>query len=69
LISFATEEFCGEINRELNGVRMFACINIVSTKSVPRSMHRIVTVPNGRGISKRMNRRKGEISGIFDVSV
>jgi len=38
-------------------------------RSVPRSMQRMVTVPSGRGMSSRMKQRKGEISGIFDVSV
>ena len=37
--------------------------------SVPRSIHRIVTVPRGRGISARIKSRKGEISGIFEVRV
>lgn len=39
------------------------------TMSVPKSMHKIVTVPNGKGISHKMKAKKGEISGIFDVSV
>lgn len=37
--------------------------------SVPRSMQRMVTVPRGKGISQRMNARKGEISGMLDVRV
>jgi hypothetical protein len=37
--------------------------------SVPKSMQRIVTVPSGRGMSHMMNKRKGDISGILDVSV
>jgi hypothetical protein len=37
--------------------------------SVPKSMHRIVTVLNGNGMPKRMYIRKGEISGMFDDSV
>lgn len=37
--------------------------------SVPKSMQRIVTVPSGRGMSQRMNARKGEISGMFEVRV
>lgn len=32
-------------------------------------MHRMVTVPSGSGMSHRMNMRKGEISGMFDVRV
>lgn len=39
------------------------------TMSVPRSMQRMVTVPRGRGMSQRMNARKGEISGMFEVRV
>lgn len=39
------------------------------TMSVPKSMQRIVTVPRGRGMSQRMNARKGEISGMFEVRV
>lgn len=37
--------------------------------SVPKSMHKIVTVPNGRGISQRMKAKNGEISGMLDVRV
>lgn len=37
--------------------------------SVPKSMHRMVTVPSGSGMSHRMNAKKGEISGMLDVSV
>ncbi|CAD6226720.1 GSCOCG00005880001-RA-CDS [Cotesia congregata] len=32
-------------------------------------MQRMVTVPSGSGISQRMNARKGEISGMFDVKI
>lgn len=39
------------------------------TMSVPRSMQRMVTVPSGSGMSQRMNARKGEISGMFEVRV
>lgn len=39
------------------------------TMSVPRSMHRMVTVPRGRGTLAMMKRRKGEISGMLLVSV
>lgn len=39
------------------------------TMSVPRSMQRMVTVPSGRGISQRINAKKGEISGMFEVKV
>ncbi len=42
---------------------------MAGTMSVPRSMHRMVMVPSGRGMSHRMNNRKGEISGMLDVSV
>ncbi|KYN11057.1 hypothetical protein ALC57_16806 [Trachymyrmex cornetzi] len=37
--------------------------------SVPKSMQRMVTVPNGKGMSQRMNAKKGEISGILEVRV
>ncbi|CAH1955318.1 unnamed protein product [Acanthoscelides obtectus] len=37
--------------------------------SVPKSMHKMVTVPRGSGISQRIKARKGEISGMFEVSV
>lgn len=37
--------------------------------SVPRSMQRIVTVPSGKGMSQRINARKGEISGMLEVKV
>lgn len=39
------------------------------TMSVPKSIHRMVTVPNGSGISSRMNAKNGEISGMLDVNV
>lgn len=39
------------------------------TMSVPKSIHKIVTVPNGNGISHKMKTKKGEISGMFDVKV
>jgi hypothetical protein len=32
-------------------------------------MQRIVTVPNGNGMSHKMKAKKGEISGMLDVSV
>ena len=35
--------------------------------SVPKSMQRIVTVPNGSGISAKIKSKNGEISGILDV--
>lgn len=37
--------------------------------SVPRSIHRIVTVPRGRGMSNKIKAKNGDISGIFDVRV
>ncbi len=37
--------------------------------SVPRSMQRIVTVPNGSGTDRMMKNKNGEISGMLDVSV
>lgn len=43
--------------------------NEALTMSVPKSMHRMVTVPRGRGTSARMKTKKGEISGMFEVSV
>ncbi len=42
---------------------------MAGTMSVPRSMHRIVTVPRGSGTLKRIKKRKGDISGMFDVRV
>jgi hypothetical protein len=44
-------------------------MEMAGTMSVPRSMQRMVTVPRGRGTSARMNSRKGEISGMLEVSV
>lgn len=41
----------------------------VLTMSVPRSMHRMVTVPRGRGMLAMMNSRKGVISGMLLVRV
>jgi hypothetical protein len=32
-------------------------------------MQRMVITPRGRGISARMKRRKGDISGMLEVSV
>lgn len=37
--------------------------------SVPKSMHKMVMVPNGKGMPSKMNIRNGEISGIFELSV
>ena len=37
--------------------------------SVPKSIHRMVTVPSGRGMLSMMNMRKGVISGMLLVSV
>lgn len=42
---------------------------MAGTMSVPRSMQRMVMVPRGRGMSARMNSRKGEISGMLEVRV
>lgn len=42
---------------------------MVLTRSVPRSIHRIVMVPSGNGMLATMNRRKGVSSGMFEVSV
>src|SRR6218665_881771 len=42
---------------------------MAGTRSVPRSMHRIVIVPSGRGTSARMKIRNGEISGMLLVNV
>ena len=39
------------------------------TMSVPKSIHKIVIVPSGSGISVKINMRNGVISGIFEVSV
>jgi hypothetical protein len=43
--------------------------NTKLTMSVPKSMHKMVTVPRGSGTSHRMNAKKGEISGMLDVRV
>lgn len=37
--------------------------------SVPKSIHKIVTVPKGNGMSSKMNAKNGEISGMLDVNV
>ena len=37
--------------------------------SVPKSMHRMVTVPRGRGMSRMINIKNGLISGMLLVSV
>ena len=37
--------------------------------SVPKSIHKMVTVPRGCGMPKMMNMRKGVISGMLLVSV
>lgn len=37
--------------------------------SVPKSMHNMVTVPKGNGISHKMNAKNGEISGMLEVKV
>ena len=42
---------------------------MAGTKSVPRSMKRMVIVPRGRGMLRMMKSKKGDISGIFDVNV
>ncbi len=42
---------------------------IAGTRSVPRSMQRIVMVPSGSGTSAMMKSRNGEISGMLEVSV
>lgn len=39
------------------------------TMSVPRSIHKMVMVPKGRGMLTMMNRRKGVISGMLLVKV
>lgn len=44
-------------------------LKVLLTISVPKSMHKMVTVPNGNGISHKMKAKNGEISGMFDVSV
>lgn len=41
----------------------------ILTISVPKSIHKIVTVPNGNGTSHKMKTKNGEISGMFDVNV
>lgn len=62
LFAFRACLTCDRDDRNANGKMRL-------TMSVPKSMQRIVTVPRGRGISQRMNARKGEISGIFEVRV
>ena len=42
---------------------------MAGTMSVPKSIHRMVMVPSGRGMSSRMKNRKGEISGMLEVRV
>ena len=42
---------------------------MAGTMSVPRSMAKIKTVDNGIGVRKTIQHKKGEISGMFDVSV
>ena len=42
---------------------------VILTRSVPRSMQRMVIVPRGRGTSARMKSRNGEISGMLLVRV
>lgn len=42
---------------------------VTLTMSVPKSIHKMVTVPSGSGMSQRMKAKKGEISGMLDVSV
>ena len=42
---------------------------MAGTKSVPKSIHKIVIVPRGRGILNRMNIKNGEISGMLLVNV
>lgn len=44
-------------------------MEIAGTMSVPKSMHKMVMVPRGRGMSNRMKNKKGEISGMLEVSV
>ena len=41
----------------------------VHTMSVPKSMHKMVMVPSGKGMPSKMNMRKGDISGMFELSV
>ena len=42
---------------------------MAGTRSVPKSIHKMVIVPSGSGMASRMNIRKGEISGMLLVSV
>lgn len=46
-----------------------SCHTGLHTKSVPKSIHRIVTVPNGSGTSAKMKSKKGVISGMLLVKV
>lgn len=41
----------------------------ILTRSVPRSIHRMVMVPSGSGTSAMMNSKNGEISGMLEVRV
>ena len=43
--------------------------NMGLTKSVPRSMQRMVTVPRGKGMLNMMKNKNGVISGMLDVRV
>ena len=42
---------------------------MAGTRSVPRSIHKMVIVPSGSGIANKMNIKNGEISGILLVNV
>lgn len=42
---------------------------MAGTMSVPKSMHKMVTVPSGRGQLKMMKNKNGEISGMLEVRV
>ena len=41
----------------------------ILTMSVPKSIHRIVIVPRGSGMSRMINSKNGEISGMLLVKV
>ena len=42
---------------------------MAGTRSVPKSIHKMVIVPRGSGMANKMNIRNGEISGMLLVSV
>ena len=56
------------VNFMLPDYKIFS-IHLIPTMSVPKSMQRMVTIPNGWGIPTMMNIKNGVISGMLLVSV